>query len=80
VFGTAWGRMTESSWMVDREILLEQAAIALLTEAKSQGLDMHRLKESAMLGVYSGRLPCEGGNELRQAIVEAVEYLVGQTS
>lgn len=66
--------------MVDREILLEQAAIALLSEAKSIGLDMHHLKESTMLGVYSGRIPCEGGNELRQAIVEAVEYLVEKAS
>lgn len=40
----------------DREIALEQAAVALLTEARNQGVDLHGLLEKVEVGLIGNAL------------------------
>ena len=63
----------------DREIALEQAAVAIVEEAKAQGVDLHRLSESAKLGIYSNKFYCWISPDHKQGAAEAVDYLIGRS-
>lgn len=63
----------------DREIALEQAAVAIVAEAKAQGGDLLRLSESAKIGIYGNKPYCWISPEHKQAAAEAVDYLISRT-
>lgn len=62
----------------DREIALEQAAVAIVAEAKAQGVDMNRLSDSAKLGIYSNKPYCWISADHKHGAAEAVDYLIGR--
>ncbi|WP_460318078.1 hypothetical protein [Pseudomonas ogarae] len=62
----------------DREIALEQAAVAIVTEAKAQGVDLVRLAESAKIGIYGNKPYCWIGPDHKHGAAEAVDYLIGR--
>ncbi|WP_122446907.1 hypothetical protein [Pseudomonas viridiflava] len=62
----------------NREIELEQAAVAIVAEAKAQGLDLHRLSESAKLGIYANKRYCWISPDNKHGAAEAVDQILAR--
>lgn len=60
----------------DREIALEQAAAALLSEAKAAGVDMLAIAEKAKAGIFGNSPYVWVGSDHKVASAEAVDYLL----
>jgi len=60
----------------DREIALEQAAAALLSEAKAAGVDLSAIAEKAKAGIFSNNPYVWVGAKHKVGSSEAVDYLL----
>lgn len=62
----------------DREIALEQAAVALLTEARAAGVDLHALMGKVESGLLGNALYRWVGAEHVSASIEAAQEFVAR--
>ncbi|MBV2132001.1 hypothetical protein KRX52_04210 [Pseudomonas sp. MAP12] len=60
----------------DREIALEQAAAAILAEAKAAGLDLPAIAERAKSGIAGNKSYVWVGAEHKVESGEAIDYLL----
>lgn len=60
----------------EREIAIEQAAAALLSEAKRAGLDLSEIAEKAKAGIMSNELYTWVSADRKTGSVDAVDYLL----
>lgn len=63
-----------------RETCVEQAAVALLAEAKAQGIDLQDLAKKAKIGIIGGaEYRWVSEERLASESVKAVDYLISTT-
>lgn len=60
----------------DREIALEQAAVALLSEAKAMGIDLAKLREEASTGILGNKMYRWVEGHHVTGSVDAIDYLI----
>lgn len=61
----------------NRVVAIEQAAAALLSEAKAAGVDLAKVSESAKAGILGNKMyTWVGSPERKLASCEAIDYLL----
>ena len=63
--------------MKDREIAVEQAAVALLSEIAATGFDVQSLADKAKAGIRGNEIYTWVGPDNKDGAVDAVDYLIG---
>ncbi|WP_434672193.1 hypothetical protein [Pseudomonas sp. R1-15] len=64
----------------DREIVLEQAIVALLCEAKEAGVDLVDIAEKAKTGVLENKPYTWVGPDHKTGVRDAIDYLLTRFS
>lgn len=62
----------------DREIALEQAIVALLSEAKAKGANLTEIAADAKAGVFGNKLYTWVGADHKVGVADAIDYLLTQ--
>lgn len=62
----------------DREIVLEQAIVALLSEAKDAGSDLATIGEKAKIGIAGNKEYTWVSPDHKVGVLDAIDYLVGR--